>query len=156
MTILIIESDTSIAITTTIGTFFISTRVIICISFIIIIIIIIIMVFIVIFVNKKMSNTNELKGTKLVTSFIYNATSFVCRYKGDVVTSPESTIVTTLTKVLVYSLIIQSSNPYYSFKSPPAEYIYEKVIDKSSATDYEMPFYQYLHVQLILLQYSMG
>ena len=70
--------------------------------------------------------------------------------------SPKSTIVTTLTKVLVNSLIIQSSNRYYSHKSPPAEHIYEKVIDKSSATDYEMPFYQCLHVQLILLQYSVG
>ena len=33
-----------------------------------------------------MSNTNELKGTKLMTSFIYNIMSFVCRYEGDVVT----------------------------------------------------------------------
>ena len=42
--------------------------------------------------------------------------------------SPKSTIVTTLTKVLVNSLIIQSSNRYYSHKSLPAEHIYEKVI----------------------------
>ena len=65
--------------------------------------------------------------------------SSVCRYKGDVVTSPKSISVTTPTEVLVNSLIIRHSKWYYNYRSVPAEHIYDKVIDKSSPADYEIP-----------------
>ena len=77
------------------------------------------------------------KGTNL-TSFHYYIISSVCRYKGDVVTSPESIIVITPTKVLVNILTIQHCKWCYTYRSVPAQHIYEKVTDKSSATDYEI------------------
>ena len=40
--------------------------------------------------------------------------------------------------MLVNSLIIQHYKWYYNYRSVPAEHIYEKVIDKSSAADYEI------------------
>ena len=51
---LTIESDTSVAITTTIGTFFISTGLIICLSIVFCISFIIINIIMVFIVNKKM------------------------------------------------------------------------------------------------------
>ena len=65
--------------------------------------------------------------------------SSVCRYNEDVVTSPKSISVTTPTEMLVNSLIIQHSEWYYTYRSVPAEHIYEKVIDKSIPADYEIP-----------------
>ena len=41
--------------------------------------------------------------------------------------------------MLVNSLIIQHSEWYYTYRSVPAEHIYDKVIDKSSPADYEIP-----------------
>ena len=62
------------------------------------------------------------------------------RHKGeDVVTSPKSISVTTPTEVLVNSLIIQHSKWYYTYRSAPAEHIYDKVIDNSIPADYEIP-----------------
>ena len=64
---------------------------------------------------------------------------FVDIKEKNVDTIPESVVVTTPTEVLVNSLIIQHSKWYYTYRSVPAEHIYEKVIDKCSPADYEIP-----------------